>query len=58
MLATETATWTPWYVLPKFATADRGDRGATWVVEAEEPPPLPESSELVQDASLLSGSLT
>ncbi len=40
MLATSTPTCTPWFVLPKFAMTARTDRGATWIVEAEEPPPM------------------
>ena len=31
--------WTPWRILPKKTIPDKSSRGATWIVEAEEPPP-------------------
>ncbi len=40
MLASSAGQWTPWQVLPKYAINDRNIRGASWVVEAEEPPPM------------------
>ncbi len=40
MLATNSGHWCSWQVLPKYAIIDRNVRGASWVVEAEEPPPV------------------
>ncbi len=38
MLATETPSWAPWFVIPRFATTERTDTGSTWIVDSEEPP--------------------
>ncbi len=40
MLATPVGSWTSWHVLPKYTIGDRPPRGITWIVEAEEPPPV------------------